>query len=196
MIWLEARSTRKPDKPMTSEENFGSPTRKPGFDKAAALFLDNGGKVIVETGCYHYQPQGNSTFHLAKLAESCTGELHSVDTNPDHIKTASESVAGIKTVQFHQCDSVAFLSQFQRQIDLLYLDSLDFDKNCPIASRLHNLAEMGAAIGKMSEHGVVLIDDWNWGDGEWTKPFYTKTFLEYRKWRLVLEDYQLVFVKP
>jgi hypothetical protein len=177
---------------------YGYPSREKGFKKAEELFRQNGGKLIVETGCYHEDSQGASTYYLAKLAKECGGLLRSVDLNLKHVQF-SEGVlleAGLSDFACIQCgDSLDWLATIARPIDLLYLDAFDYDVENPPMLGIYSAAELGAALGKMAEHSVILLDDWNWGREEWRKPILTHQLLKHRGWKLELENYQLLYAR-
>lgn len=166
---------------------------------AEKLFRERRGNVIVETGCSWFLPQGNSTYHLARLAHETGSVFFSIDTNADHIAAARAMISEFPTASIIQDDGVAHLSRWETAIDYLYLDSFDHDVKSPLAAKMHSLAELGAAYGKLSDRAVVLLDDWNWGRFEpgqdWLKPSYSREFLLYRGWKLVIEDYQLLFTR-
>ncbi len=177
---------------MSAAPDYGSPSRESTFAKAAELFRERNGKLIVETGCAWLQPQGNSTYHLAKLAHGCGARFASVDISADHVESARKLVADFPAT-ITQGDSVLFLSRWNDgDIDYLYLDSLDHDAQTPLVSRLHSVAEIGAAYGKLSPQSIVLLDDWNDGRGDAPKPAYTREFLLARGWKVVAEGYQLL----
>lgn len=174
----------------------GCPDRKEGFDMAAGLFRKNGGKLIVETGCMWEPSQGSSTYWLAKLAEEVGGMFASIDNNPEHVSFARESVNPSFPMAIIHCgDSIDELGSrlLTGKIDLLYLDAFDYDAAHPNLLGIYNVAELGACLGKMAEHSVILLDDWNWGEGEWRKCALSRELLLYRGWKLVMENYQCLF---
>ncbi len=175
--------------------DYGSPSRESTFVKAAELFRERHGQLIIETGCAWFTPQGNSTYHLAKLAHDCDARFVSVDRNAEHVESAQKLIApfAFKPVTIVHEDSVLFLSRWHEgEIDYLYLDSMDYDAQAPLVSKLHSVAEMGAAYGKLSPQAIVLLDDWNGGRDEMLKGDYTLRFLLYRGWHVVAEDRQLL----
>lgn len=177
---------------------YGCPSREKGFTMAEELFRKNGGKLIVETGCYHEDSQGASTYWMAKLAKDTGGLLRSVDLNPEHVRFAQDVLreADLLNNATIQCaDSLEWLSSISGHIDLLYLDAFDYDANNPDLLGIYNVAELGACLGKMAEHSVILLDDWNWGREKWRKPILGHQLLRYRGWKLVNEDYQLLFAR-
>ncbi len=175
--------------------DYGSPSRESTFTRAAELFRERNGKLIIETGSAWYTPQGNSTYHLAKLAHECDAQFVSVDRTAEHVESARKLIEPFtfKPVTIVQEDSVLFLSRWDGDsIDYLYLDSMDYDMQAPLVSKLHSVAEMGAAYGKLSPQAIVLLDDWNTGHDETLKGDYTRQFLLYRGWKIVVEGNQLL----
>ena len=173
---------------------FGSPSREKGFTMAADIYRRNQGRVIVETGCMWNPPQGQSTLFFADLARTTNGLLHSVDLNPEHIDAARRAVGDTWLVWFHCEDSIDYLSRYHGEpIDLLYIDAFDYDVFYPKVLGAFNAAEIGAALGKMASRSCILLDDWNYGQGEWIKCALSRELLLYRGWKLVNEDYQLLF---
>ena len=62
-----------------------------------------------------------------------------------------------KNANFYVQDSVIFLKEFKKKIDLLYLDSYD-GHNAELASN-HQLNEAKASIDKLSAKSLILLDD-------------------------------------
>lgn len=116
---------------------------------------------IVETGCLRYAGNfagdGQSTLLFDCLAQHVGGKVYSVDISPDAIEVARNSVS--PDVSLTCGDSVSFLAQFEQPIDLLYLDSFDFDANEPIPSALHHMYELCAAMPNLRPGSIVLVDD-------------------------------------
>lgn len=116
---------------------------------------------IVETGCLrdpgNYAGDGQSTLLFAQLIDELGGDLTSVDISPAAI-AAAHSVVGNRARLICQ-DSVAFLAGHKRPIDLLYLDSFDFDGNAPLKSATHHLFELCAAFKNLFAGSIVLADD-------------------------------------
>ena len=63
----------------------------------------------------------------------------------------------LKRILFYVCDSVQFLRDFNKKIDLLYLDSFD-GHDVELASK-HQLNEAKEALSKLSDKSLVLLDD-------------------------------------
>ena len=160
-------------------------------------FLSNGWSNIVETGCFRGNTaDGCSTLILAKTASIVGGTFVSIDISKDHLEMARKFLAErdrevLKSTQFILSDSIVALSGLKGPIDLLYLDSLDFEEGNPIQSQVHQLAEMGSVYAKMSTGGGVLLDDFDLPHQG--KCGLTPRFLEQRGARLIEKDYQLYY---
>jgi Methyltransferase domain len=117
--------------------------------------------TIVETGCLraagNYAGDGQSTLLFADLVDEIGGDVFSVDISPQSV-AAAISVVG-RRVDLYCMDSVKYLARFPRGIDLLYLDSYDFDGNEPMKSAIHHLYELAAAAKNLHSGTIVLVDD-------------------------------------
>jgi hypothetical protein len=126
---------------------------------------DNGQPLlIVETGSMRKPGSwgdGQSTLIWTEFARFHRCEIHTVDLNP----AAGEVVRAHcgAAVQAHTGDSVAFLhglaSPTPRRIDLLYLDSYDFEPDNPFPSAFHHVKELLAARPCLAPGSIVGIDD-------------------------------------
>jgi hypothetical protein len=76
-------------------------------------------------------------------------------------------------------------------IDFLYLDSYDYDAKNPLACQIHQLAEVGAAYGILSDKAIILMDDAQLEGGG--KARLATDFLLERGWKIVLDKYQRLF---
>lgn len=96
---------------------------------ALNLFLQLEGSVIVETGCQYAWNEwgaGCSTQIFSEFARSQNVELYTVDHSEEHLKV-TRLIADHYPKHFviHN-DSIQFLSVFNKKINLLYLDSMDY----------------------------------------------------------------------
>ncbi len=128
----------------------------------AALAEKPGPVCIVETGCLrdigNWAGDGQSTHLFGVFAAFHPGVVIAVDINPTSV-VAARSIAG-PHVGVVEDDSVAFLGRRPiPHIDLLYLDSLDFDGNQPLISATHHLFELCAAMPMLRKGSIVLVDD-------------------------------------
>jgi hypothetical protein len=89
-------------------------------------------------------------------------------------------------------DSVEFLKQFNEEIGLLYLDSLDYEENLQKESQEHQLNEIEAAYPKLTQNSIILLDDNDFPNGGKTK--LTKEFLLKNNWQCALDHQQSLWV--
>jgi hypothetical protein len=127
-----------------------------------------GGHLIVETGCArqtdNWEGDGQSTYMFDRLAEAGGGEVWTVDIDPAACAYA-RTLVGQRTRVVRE-DSVPFLQRTGRelratgrQIDLLYLDSFDWDAANPVPSAVHHLKELCAIAPALTPGTLVVVDD-------------------------------------
>ena len=164
---------------------------------------------IVETGCMradHGQlalgDDGASTYIFDDFINYYDGEVASVDINPDNVAHAQKMVSERTTV--YCSDSVEFLWNIpeKRKIDLLYLDSYDFEPENPIPSQKHHLKELTHAVMKNLKKGsIIMVDDnANTPEFEWFtkiaqggKAGFVKEFMKDIGAELLLDEYQIIW---
>ncbi len=128
----------------------------------------SGGHLILETGCArqtdNWEGDGQSTYMFDRFAELLGGEVRTVDIDPASCAYARSIVGG--HTQVLQEDSVPFLQRTGRElrasgrpIDLLYLDSFDWDPANPVPSALHHLKELCAIAPALTPGTLVVVDD-------------------------------------
>lgn len=166
---------------------------------ALNLFLQNNGQTIVETGTQRVidDPGGCSTLLFGAFCERYKRQLITVDNDANHMETSREATKKYKDyITYVLMDSVKFLSEFDKGIDLLYLDSLD----CPwppgdaTEAQVHNLNELKAAYDKLHKGSVLLIDDNAFENGG--KSRLSKRFLlETREWQCILDHGQTLWMR-
>ena len=163
---------------------------------------------IVETGCMradHGQlalgDDGASTYIFDDFINYYDGEVASVDINPDNVAHAQKMVSD-KT-QVYCSDSVEFLWNIpqKRKIDLLYLDSFDFEPEDPIPSQKHHLKELTAVMKNLRKGSIIIVDDnLNTPEFEWFtqiaqggKAGFVKEFMKDIGAELLLDEYQIIW---
>ena len=163
---------------------------------------------IVETGCMradHGQlalgDDGASTYIFDDFINYYDGEVASVDINPDNVAHAQKMVSD-KT-QVYCSDSVEFLWNIlsKRKIDLLYLDSFDFEPEDPIPSQKHHLKELTAVMKNLRKGSIIIVDDnLNAPEFEWFtkiaqggKAGFVKEFMKDIGAELLLDEYQIIW---
>jgi hypothetical protein len=139
--------------------------RKVSFDYVINTLKKRRNIVIVETGCMRndhgylsFGDDGCSTLIFDLLARYTSGKNYSVDLS---IRNINFSKKICKNTMFINADSVTLLSSFRHldKVDLVYLDSYDFDPKSPYPSQLHHLNELKAVFGKLKSGALILIDD-------------------------------------
>lgn len=136
------------------------------FDFLAGKKAD--GHLIIETGCAreadNWEGDGQSTCMFDRFAAACSGAVLTVDIEPAACAYA-RSMVGANTRVFNE-DSVPFLHRMAaellrdgRTIDLLYLDSFDWDPANPLPSALHHLKELCAISPALGPDTLVVVDD-------------------------------------
>ena len=122
-------------------------------------------RIIVETGTQRQDDDlgaGESTRIFSSFCSEFGGKLISIDNNAQYIKYSKTY-----TIQYKECieyicaDSVDALSDLDLNIDLLYLDSLDYLDGWHTMSENHCLSEAEIALPKMADNSLILIDDFN-----------------------------------
>ncbi len=163
---------------------------------------------IVETGCMradHGQlalgDDGASTYIFDDFINYYDGEVASVDINPDNVRHAQKMVSDRTTV--YCSDSVEFLWNIptKKKIDLLYLDSYDFEPENPIPSQKHHLKELTAVMKNLRKGSIIMVDDnANTPEFEWFtkiaqggKAGFVKEFMKDIGAELLLDEYQIIW---
>lgn len=111
-------------------DNREHSARYPTFVETLRLLFDRGGHTIVETGIVR-QPEdwggGMSTVIFGKYCEEFGCRLFTIDNDPRHMaigKSITKEWAAF--TEYILSDSIKALREFDGQIDLLYLDSVDY----------------------------------------------------------------------
>ena len=139
------------------------------FEKTLNLSYDRNLKTIVETGTargkikfffikkYNWK-DGMSTPMFAEYSKFVNGKLHTCDISQKNIKIAKNFTRNFSNyINFYIQDSLVFLKEFNKPIDLLYLDSLDGHDQ--LAASEHQLKEAQFAIKNLHKKSLVLLDD-------------------------------------
>lgn len=170
------------------------PQRSKTMVQAVKLAMESQAQCMVETGCIRgWAGDGQSTLILAMYA--CRTEngfaVDTFDTSETHITNCQGWLGPFNAyVEFNHIDSVTGLGQHQKPIDFAYLDSYDYNSTNPRECQLHQLAEVGAIYGKLTEKAIIVMDDANLQGGG--KVAMSRDFLKSRGWKEVANDYQLV----
>jgi hypothetical protein len=154
--------------------------------------------LIVETGCArqenNFEGDGMSTAIFDTFVNYHGGEFYSVDINSDNVRFAASRS---KKVNITCSDSVRFLYNQSkvwvaqnRKIDLLYLDSFDFDIDNPHPSSLHHIFELAAIMPCLKEGTMICVDD-NFDTAG--KGSYVKEFMDLIGKERIYTDYQWIW---
>lgn len=172
---------------------LAGPQRAESFAMAAGIILDHKMTRLIETGCYRGTPaDGQSTLILALIAKQAGATFTSYEINRENIERAEEWMRGHGLFAFiHEGDSVSVLSRVDGEFDFAYLDSFDHDPANPGPCQRHQLAEVGAILGKMATPGAILLDDADFESGG--KVLLSSAFLLERGWNMVYSGYQRLF---
>ncbi len=179
--------------------------RLPPTDKRFASFLyaldlmtQRGTRTIIETGTARGGESncigdGGSTLIWAEWAGHFGAVVHSVDIDPKAVSESKLACAMNKDHVHIVCgDSVVFLREFKKPIDLLYLDSYDFDVDDPLPSQQYHLDEIKAAYPMLHSNSVVMIDDCDLPHGG--KGKLVIDYLLEKSWKKVFSSYQVILV--
>lgn len=159
--------------------------------------------LIVETGCArqenNYQGDGMSTLIWDAVANRTNGSVLSVDLNPEAVAFAKANVGSRTAV--HMSDSVVFLRDLEadliksgKAIDLLYLDSYDFDAHNPHPSSLHHIFELLSIKQALRPGTLVAVDDNFEFEGQWVgKGAYVAQWMANVNKRMVHRGYQWIW---
>jgi len=139
--------------------------------------------TIVETGCIRNVTEeskfgdGWSTLNWDYYARKTNSKVYVVDIDENHLNQSKKIVPPSYYVEYAQDDSVNYLQNFDKKIDLLFVDSFDYcgDEENIRACHNHSLNEIKAAWDKLNEHCFILVDDvfndqWA-GKGELSIPY-------------------------
>lgn len=172
--------------------------RFPSFKLALDIAHNRNFHYIVETGSYHegYNvdgSQGKSTLIFGRYCkEHHTCNFESIDNDVRCTEIARQALENNKYPGFCiTSDSISFLQSIQHPIDLLYLDSYDFEPDNPQPAQTHQMREVEAAYPRLSDNSLILLDDCDMthgGKGYWSTIYLTK-----RDWKVIHDGYQRLF---
>jgi len=198
---------------MTLEEMIAKTNkRRPGFQLMIDHLKSIDQPLIIETGCarppdprwgtidINFADDGMSTCIFDKFTSDFGGNFYSVDLNPDHVEFAKSQIIGENT-EVHCDDSIGFLYHVNkilieedRYIDLLYLDSFDYEESDPYPSMVHHIKELLVIFGRLRSGSLLAVDD-NYGVGlqRIGKPKYVAELMDNIGIPLIHEGQQLIW---
>lgn len=132
---------------------------------------------------------------LASVGADAQLDFYSVDIDAAAIYK-SRQAAGPCTpnCNFIVNDSIAALKEFPHKIDILYLDSYDFDSYNPGPSQKHHLGEIEVGILKIQPKSLILLDDCRLIHGG--KCALVEHFLLTQHFVQLFDGYQKIFRPP
>jgi len=150
------------NKPTTGRNN--------SFEKTLEIIYDTFGNNsinIIETGTIRGDTDtsrygdGWGTLNWKFYADHTNSKIWSVDIDQNAINIANKVVPSDELLSYVCQDSIDFIKQFDKEIDVLFLDSYDFcgDEENIKKCHEHSLNEVKAALPKLSKSAIVLIDD-------------------------------------
>lgn len=121
---------------------------------------------IIETGSLrvmnNWAGDGQSTRLFDSYAAHTGGSVITIDISPEAQQVVIANCSALVTSIVD--DSVAALHKIAlgtngRTVDLLYLDSFDFDQNDPLPSAFHHVKELLSAMPLLDDGTIVSVDD-------------------------------------
>lgn len=177
--------------------------RRNTFLKMMELMKRTKAKTIVETGTSREglrgaKSNGAATIVFGKWAKENGAFVHSVDISEDSVKNAQAEVDRQNLqdfVQIYHSDSLAFLEDFDKTVDVLYLDSYDYSNDPEVQkkSQQHHLEEFQRIEDQLHDNSIVLIDDCDLPNGG--KGKLVIAYMLDRGWKILEESYQVLLVR-
>ncbi|GMN09456.1 hypothetical protein MTsPCn9_00880 [Croceitalea sp. MTPC9] len=177
--------------------------RRDTFLKVMDLMKSIDAKTIIETGTSREglrgaKSNGAATIVFGKWAKENSAFVHSVDISEESCRNAQQEVDKQNLneyVKIHHSDSLVFLKDFDKKVDLLYLDSYDYSNDIEVQkkSQEHHLLEFKAIENRLHENSIVLIDDCdlpNGGKGKLAIAYMLKN-----GWKVIMDAYQVLLVR-
>jgi hypothetical protein len=121
-------------------------------------------------------------------------ELHTVDTDIEHLHISQYMTNEFENIYYHNTTSENFLSIFPYKCDLIYIDTGSIDEE---TAQLQ-LRESRKIVEKdlIKDRGFILIDDvrhrMNESGG---KAKYSIEFLQKNGYKIVMDEYQVILQK-
>ena len=175
------------------------------FTVALQLAIDRNAKIFIETGTSRAHPSscrgdGCSTYIFSafnRLLNDESVEMYSVDISEKNCQISRDNIKSYEkyAVKVVSSDSVKFIQDWpvDKKIDFLYLDSFDFHAGKEIESQEHHFKELKAALNKIHDGTIIFMDDCRLRMGG--KCAMVRDYLLNNNWKIVIDEYQTLFVK-
>jgi hypothetical protein len=139
---------------------YGTP-RFEAFKMICDYLLSLGRPVkIVETGCVrardNWDGDGQSTVIWDWVISQVGGSLTSIDLDKQACETALRLVPGARIICGDSVENLMYMKD-KKDIDLLYLDSMDWDGTA--RSALHHFDELAICWDQLEPGAVIAVDD-------------------------------------
>lgn len=139
----------------------------PYINKAIDLLKSQGMNRVIEIGCvrgplnhpvHEYHHMCCNDGHSTALFAAAGLETISVDINPVSIEYANEILSRISSKPYHTycTDGIAYLKNYSKSIELLYLDAWDVGTE---GSAENHLIAYNTVKNLMVSGSIILIDD-------------------------------------
>ena len=152
--------------------------------------------IIVETGTTRLAHKQAGDGHATRIFDAYInyydGQVYSIDIDKKACECAKSLVSEKSNIICS--DSVKYLNEFNKKIDLLYLDSFDFNSRNPEPSMKHHLKELLASLKNLKSGSLVIVDDNKVSDKG--KGYYVKEHLLKLNAKILFDEYQLGFIFP
>jgi len=177
--------------------------RRDTFERVVFELQSRRHPFIIETGCVrnvsNWGGDGCSSILFADFVSQYDGKLISIDIDEDICRRCRNATQRFEADHVVICgDSVTALKQLaffatSKKIDLLYLDSYDWDKEHEVECQTHALKEAQAIQHLVAQDGFILVDDValpGQGKGGMVIPWLT-----HNGWHEVMRKYQVLLAR-
>ncbi len=167
-----------------------------GALKQLVKAMPDGSHTIVEIGTMRDTNKGggHSTFKFGEFCSRYGSRLYTVDILKEALDYSREASADWQPwIEYVQSDSTKFLSGFEGEIDLLYLDGFDSTPGKEKEASKKQLDEIKAALPHLAPGCVVLLDDADLPEGG--KAALSSQFLLDSGFKLVIDGYQQLYFR-
>lgn len=155
---------------------------------------------ILETGTMRgdhgdlcFGDDGCSTYLFDDFVDKKFGQFISIDINEKNIEYSKKLT---KNTQYICGDSVKVILNnipSSLKLNLVYLDSFDYETGKEEGSRIHQFNELCAVMKNVKTGTIIASDDYNLPDGRIGKGYYVNQFMQQIGAKLLHSGYILVY---
>lgn len=152
--------------------------------------------IIVEIGTMRDANKGggHSTYKFGEYCSRFGGKLYTVDILEQAIDFSISKTTNYQPwIEYIVSDSTKFLKNFDKKIDLLYLDGFDSTPGKEKVASKKQLEEIKYAAPKLADDCIVLLDDTELPMGG--KASLSSKYLIKNGFKLKIDGYQQVYVR-